>query len=553
MSRYPVRRCRATLRGHSRWQLWGPLRRRSSPHAMSRNLAIVPAYNEADSIGATVAELREHAPDFDVLVIDDGSTDDTGRRAARRRRAGASATRSTSGSAARCSPATSTRSSTTTTSRCRSTATASTTRASRTSCCATCASTPSSTWSPARASSPPTATATARRRRAGMGIRIFARDPLVRRRPARHRPDLGLPHDRPPRDRAVRPRLPARLSRGRGGAAAAPPPARERGAPGRHARAHGGVSSINATRSVYYMIKVLLAIFVGLLPRTARGRAGRRAPVVAEHAIWMDVSRLQLARDPRHRRAVRARVRARAPAAADRALRAAVAVRRRGAARASRSGAGLLEELAGAVGISYAPSALFAIAFGFVLVLLLHFSLVISRLADQNEGARAAPRHAPAAGRRADGGSPSAEHDREPHEAVRGWRAPRALYAAPRSRPSSSPTTAPPSSPRRCARCAEQLRPATSSSSSTTPRATAARSRRARAAPRRGPRARAQPRLRRRLPRRRARPPRRRCCSSSTPTPRPQPGCLDALRARRGAPGGWGAWQALVCSPAASA
>jgi hypothetical protein len=46
---------------------------------------------------------------------------------------------------------------------------------------------------------------------------------------------------------------------------------------------------------------------------------------------------------------------------------------------------GLLEELAGAVGIFYAPSALFAVAFGFVLVLLLHFSLVISRLAEQSK------------------------------------------------------------------------------------------------------------------------------------------------------------------------
>lgn len=46
---------------------------------------------------------------------------------------------------------------------------------------------------------------------------------------------------------------------------------------------------------------------------------------------------------------------------------------------------GLLEEVSAAVGIYYAPSALFAIAFGFVLVLLLHFSLVISRLADQNK------------------------------------------------------------------------------------------------------------------------------------------------------------------------
>ena len=44
-----------------------------------------------------------------------------------------------------------------------------------------------------------------------------------------------------------------------------------------------------------------------------------------------------------------------------------------------------LEELASAVGIYYAPSALFAIALGFVSVLLLHFSLVISRLTDQTK------------------------------------------------------------------------------------------------------------------------------------------------------------------------
>jgi glycosyltransferase involved in cell wall biosynthesis len=44
-------------------------------------LAIVPAYNEAGAIGSTVAELHAHAPDWDVLVVDDGSTDDTARLA----------------------------------------------------------------------------------------------------------------------------------------------------------------------------------------------------------------------------------------------------------------------------------------------------------------------------------------------------------------------------------------------------------------------------------------------------------------------------------------
>ena len=46
---------------------------------------------------------------------------------------------------------------------------------------------------------------------------------------------------------------------------------------------------------------------------------------------------------------------------------------------------GLLETIAAAIGIFYAPSALFVVAFGFILVMLLHFSLVISRLADQNK------------------------------------------------------------------------------------------------------------------------------------------------------------------------
>src|SRR5919202_670877 len=45
----------------------------------------------------------------------------------------------------------------------------------------------------------------------------------------------------------------------------------------------------------------------------------------------------------------------------------------------------LLQRIAGALGVAYAPSALFAAALGFVVLLLLHFSLVISRLADQNK------------------------------------------------------------------------------------------------------------------------------------------------------------------------
>lgn len=46
---------------------------------------------------------------------------------------------------------------------------------------------------------------------------------------------------------------------------------------------------------------------------------------------------------------------------------------------------GLLTKLAHAAGIYYAPSALFAITFLFVLVLLVHFSITVSRLTDQTK------------------------------------------------------------------------------------------------------------------------------------------------------------------------
>jgi glycosyltransferase involved in cell wall biosynthesis len=46
-----------------------------------RKLAIVPAYNESGAIAATVEDIRANAPDFDVLVVDDGSTDETSRLA----------------------------------------------------------------------------------------------------------------------------------------------------------------------------------------------------------------------------------------------------------------------------------------------------------------------------------------------------------------------------------------------------------------------------------------------------------------------------------------
>ena len=44
-----------------------------------------------------------------------------------------------------------------------------------------------------------------------------------------------------------------------------------------------------------------------------------------------------------------------------------------------------LETISKTVGIIYPPNALFLIAFGFVMVLLLHFSMAVSRLADQSK------------------------------------------------------------------------------------------------------------------------------------------------------------------------
>ena len=251
---------------------------------MSDLLAIVPAYNEAGAISDTIAELRRHAPDFDVLVVDDGSTDDTAGLA---RRAGArvlqlpfnvgigGAVQSGYVYAAdqgyqvavqvdgdgqhdpRCLPV----------------------------LLDHLRSTPELnmvTGSRFMAADGRGYRSSASRR---LGIRIFGRilSAVVGRRVTD--PTSGLrmtdrrgielfardyPHDYPEVEAVLL------LHHHRLASQEIPVRMRER---------RTGVSSINASRSVYYMVKVTLAIFVGLLRSRPSVEPGDEAPVRAEHAI----------------------------------------------------------------------------------------------------------------------------------------------------------------------------------------------------------------------------------------------------------------------------
>src|SRR3954447_13025651 len=58
---------------------------RRMDHAMTENrsyLAVVPAYNEEHTIARVIRSIYDAAPHFDVLVVDDASTDSTADRAA---------------------------------------------------------------------------------------------------------------------------------------------------------------------------------------------------------------------------------------------------------------------------------------------------------------------------------------------------------------------------------------------------------------------------------------------------------------------------------------
>ena len=44
---------------------------------MPRTLVAIPALNEASTIGAVISDVRRVVPEAQILVVDDGSTDDT--------------------------------------------------------------------------------------------------------------------------------------------------------------------------------------------------------------------------------------------------------------------------------------------------------------------------------------------------------------------------------------------------------------------------------------------------------------------------------------------
>lgn len=144
----------------------------------------------------------------------------------------------------------------------------------------------------------------------------------------------------------------------------------------------GGRSSISTGKSAYYMIKVMLALMVGLARRRPVIEPRQESAVSAEPRLTVD--RLQLVAIVaagmlfllvlelvRRRRLMERYALMWMPAAV-------VLI---GLA-AWHGGLGVISR---AIGVIYPPNALFAVALGFILLLLLHFSASVSRLSDQTK------------------------------------------------------------------------------------------------------------------------------------------------------------------------
>lgn len=60
--------------------MWGQHRGTQGARRTEPDLVVIPAYNEEESIRRVVEGINYHIPGADVLVVDDGSSDDTSRR-----------------------------------------------------------------------------------------------------------------------------------------------------------------------------------------------------------------------------------------------------------------------------------------------------------------------------------------------------------------------------------------------------------------------------------------------------------------------------------------
>ena len=343
-----------------------------------RHLAVVPAWNESATIAGVVERLHREAPECDVLVVDDGSTDDTA-RSPRSRRPRGLACRSTSASAGRCRPASCSRWRTATThgpGRRRRPARPARVETLRASCDAD----PESTSSSARASSARPAVPRADQPPHRHPPFAFL---LCRSSAAGQRPDVGLPlynrraiglfardypHDYPEVEAVLmlhHHRLRMRSCRcGCSSAAAAARRSRlgqvrvlhDQGAPGPLHR---------------------------LAPPAARAELGGPSPVTPEGSS--DGRRIRSSRSPARPGCWSSCSSSSGGGALLERYALLWLVSGGRSCSSSRPGATCSSASPSALGIAYPPNALFFLAFASILVLLLHFSIAVSRLADQSK------------------------------------------------------------------------------------------------------------------------------------------------------------------------
>ncbi len=350
------------------------------PERLGNRLAIVPAYNEEESVARVVTAIHEQCPDFDVLVVDDGSTDRTAEQA---ERAGATVIQHPFNLGIGGAVQTGYK------------------YAQRNAYDLAAQVDGDGQHDPGYL---PTLTAalcdddeidmvTGSRFREGPGYKV----PWVRRTGimlfsglmsliVRQRvtdPDLRVSHDEPPRHRALCARLPARLPRGRGHLAdARTSPAHARGS-GAHERAaqrtlvdHESAQRLLHAQGAACRARRPVPLASGDRPgirRTGRRTEGHLVDSrIQSIAVVVTALLLLLVFELVRRRRLMERY------ALLWLLSAVVLL-------VLAAWTGLLDKLSGWVGIATPSNTLFVVGFAFVLALLLNFSLAVSRLSDESK------------------------------------------------------------------------------------------------------------------------------------------------------------------------